>query len=160
MRSTWMFDSSPDRGQPDDRDHGQPDDPDRGSAVIEFIGLGLLLLVPIIYLVITVSRVQAGSFAVVAAAEQAGQAISVAQAEDLNRAGVHDLAAVAAQDHGFAPQDLAVTISCSDGSCASPGEVATVHASLTVQLPGMPGFLTATVATLTSDVTVVSGRYS
>ena len=96
----------------------------------------------------------------VAAAEQAGQAISVAEAEDLDRAGVHDLAAVAAQDHGFAPQDLAVTVSCSDGSCASPGAVTTVHASLTVQLPGMPGFLTATVATLTSDVTVVSGRYS
>ena len=46
---------------------------------------------------------------------------------------------MAARDHGFAPQDLAVTVSCSDGSCASPGAVATVHASLTVQLPGMPG---------------------
>ena len=78
MRWTWTPDGSP--------DHGQPEDPDRGSAVIEFIGLGLLLLIPIIYLVITVSRVQAGSFAVVAAAEQAGQAISVAQAEDLDRA--------------------------------------------------------------------------
>ncbi|WP_233542693.1 hypothetical protein [Kocuria tytonis] len=124
------------------------------------MGLGLLLLVPIIYLVVTVARVQAGSFAVVAAAEQAGQAVSVLEAKDLDRTGVHAAAAVAAQDHGFAPQELSVTVSCSDGSCEAPGAVATVHASLAVDLPGMPGFVTAKVATLTADVTVVAGRYS
>lgn len=102
------------------------DDPDRGSAIVEFIGLGLLLLIPVIYLVVTVARVQAASFAVVAAAEQAGQAISVLEAKDVDRTGIHDVAAVAAQDHGFAPQDLTVTVDCSDGTCASPGAVARV----------------------------------
>ncbi|CAL8898585.1 hypothetical protein [Kocuria varians] len=138
--------------------HGE--DPDRGSAIVEFIGLGLLLLVPVVYLVVTVARVQAGSFAVVAAAEEAGQAVSVLEAKDLNRTGVHDVAAVAAQDHGFEPQDLAVTVDCSDGTCEAPGAVARVHASLTVDLPGMPGFVTANVATLSADVSVVAGRYS
>ena len=136
------------------------DGPDRGSAVVEFVGLGLLLLIPIMYLVVTVARVQAGSFAVVAAAEQAGQAVSVLESRELNRTGVHDVAAVAARDHGFAPEDLALTVSCSDGTCEAPGAVATVHAVVTVRLPGVPGFVTANVATLSSDVTVVSGRYS
>ncbi|MDO4918625.1 hypothetical protein [Kocuria sp.] len=136
------------------------EDPDRGSAVVEFVGLGLLLLIPIMYLVVTVARVQAGSFAVVAAAEQAGQAVSVLEARDLGAAGVHDVAAVAARDHGFAPEDLTVTVSCSDGSCETPGAVATVHAVVTVRLPGVPGFVTANVASLSSDVTVISGRYS
>lgn len=161
MRWTWT------REQPGTAGVGRsgraaaaPDDRDRGSAVVEFIGLGLLLLVPVIYLVLTVARVQAGSFAVVAAAEQAGQAVSVLESRELDRTGVHDVAAVAAQDHGFAPQDLTLSVSCSDGSCESPGAVATVHASLGVTLPGMPGFVRARVTTLTADVTVVSGRYS
>ena len=128
--------------------------------MVEFVGLGLLLLIPIMYLVVTVARVQAGSFAVVAAAEQAGQAVSVLEPEELGRTEVHEVAAVAARDHGFAPEDLEVTVSCSDGACESPGAVATVHARVTVRLPGVPGFVTANAATLTSEVTVVSGRYS
>lgn len=138
----------------------ESDHPDRGSAIVEFVALGLLLLIPVIYLVVTVSRVQAGSFAVVAASEQAGQAISVMEADSFNQAAVHEIAVVAALDHGFDAQDLALEVSCSDGSCASPGAVATVHARLSVSLPAVPGFVTANVATLNSDVTVVSGRYS
>ena len=138
----------------------ESDHPDRGSAIVEFVALGLLLLIPVIYLVVTVSRVQAGSFAVVAASEQAGQAISVMEADSFNQAAIHEIAAVAALDHGFDAQDLALEVSCSDGSCTSPGAVATVHARLTVGLPAVPGFVTANLATLNSDVTVVSGRYS
>lgn len=139
---------------------GQPEHPDEGSAIVEFVALGLLLLIPVIYLVVTVSRVQAGSFAVVAASEQAGQAISVMEAGNFNQAAIHEIASVAALDHGFDAQDLALEVSCSDGSCTSPGAVATVHARLAVGLPAVPGFMTANVATLNSDVTVVSGRYS
>ena len=94
------------------------------------------------------------------AREQAGQAISVMEADSFNQAAIHDIAAVAALDHGFDAQDLALEVSCSDGSCTSPGAVATVHAQLNVSLPAVPGFVTANVATLTSDVTVVSGRYA
>ncbi|AUI49448.1 hypothetical protein AC20117_21995 [Arthrobacter crystallopoietes] len=38
-----------------------PDDPaERGSAVVEFVFLGALLLVPVVYFVIAVAQVQAG----------------------------------------------------------------------------------------------------
>ena len=146
------------RGGP--RATGPEDGPDRGSAVVEFVGLGLLLLIPIMYLVVTVARVQAGSFAVVAASEQAGQAVTTMNPATFNPAVLQEVAGVAALDHGFETQDLAVRVSCAQGACTSPGAVVTVHAQLNVQLPGVPGFLDATVATLTSDVTVIAGRYS
>lgn len=136
------------------------DHPDRGSAIVEFIALGLLLLVPVIYLVVTIARVQAGAFAVVAASEQAAQAISVLDGENLNTAEVQEVAAVAVADQGFAARDLSLAVTCSDGSCTSPGAVATVRADLTVDLPAVPGFAHARVAALHSQVTVLSGRYS
>lgn len=136
------------------------DDPDRGSAIVEFVALGLLLLVPVIYLIVTIARVQSGAFAVVAASEQAAQAISVLDGRNLNTAEVQEVAAVAVADQGFAARDLSLAVSCSDGSCTSSGAVATVRADLTVELPGVPGFAHARVAALHSQVTVITGRYS
>lgn len=156
----WPWTSRASWGQSTAAPTRETEHPDRGSAIVEFVALGLLLLIPVIYFVVTVSRVQAGSFAVVAASEQAGQAISVMEADSFNQAAIHEIAAVAALDHGFDTQDLNLEVSCSDGSCTSPGAVATVHARITVGLPAVPGFVTANVAILNSDVTVVSGRYS
>lgn len=139
---------------------GLDDDPDRGSAIVEFVALGLLLLVPVIYFVVALARVQAGSFAVVAASEQAAQAISVLDGKNLDSDQVREVAAVAVADQGFGAEDLSLTVSCSDGSCSRSGAVATVGAHLSVELPGIPGFAHARVATLHSRVTVISGRYS
>ena len=46
---------------------------ERGSAVVEFTFLALLLMVPLVYFIITVSQIQGGSFAVVGAADQAAK---------------------------------------------------------------------------------------
>ena len=136
------------------------DDPDRGSAIVEFVALGLLLLVPVVYLVVTIARVQAGAFAVVAASEQAAQAVSVLDGKNLDTARVQEVAAVAVTDQGFTARDLSLTVSCSGGSCTGSGAVATVRADLVVELPAVPGFAHARVAALHSQVTVISGRYS
>ena len=45
-----------------------------GSAVIELTWLGILLLVPLIYLVLMIARLQAGSYAVAQASREAGRA--------------------------------------------------------------------------------------
>ena len=57
------------RLRPDRRHSGE-----QGSAVVEFVTLGVLLLVPLIYLVLTVARIQAGAYAVSMAAREAGRA--------------------------------------------------------------------------------------
>lgn len=48
---------------------------DEGRAIVEFIFVGVLLLVPLIYLVIAIARVQAAAFSVSTAAREAGRAL-------------------------------------------------------------------------------------
>lgn len=138
-----------------------PEDPaaDEGSAVVEFVSLGTLLLVPVVYFVLSVAQVQAGAFAVVAATQQAGQVLAQAEPGEVSDAGLDAAAQLAAADQGFGPGRLAIRLECSDGTCATPGAVATVHGSLEVGLPLVPGFTDLDVAVLTSSATVVVGRY-
>lgn len=137
----------------------RPANGDEGSAVVEFVALGTLLLVPVVYFVLAVAQVQAGAFAVVAAAQQASQVLARAEPGELSDAGLTAAAQLAATDQGFAPDRLAVRLECSDGACAAPGAVATVHTTLEVPLPLVPGFTDLDVAVLTSSATVVVGRY-
>ncbi len=51
---------------------------DDGSALIEFIGLSILLLVPLIYLLVTVFAIQRAAFGVTQAAREAGRAFATA----------------------------------------------------------------------------------
>lgn len=132
---------------------------DEGSAVVEFVALGTLLLVPVIYFVLTVAQVQAGAFAVVASAQQASQVLARTEPGQLSESGLTAAAQLAAADQGFAADRLAVRLECSDGTCATPGAVATVHGTLEVPLPLVPGFTDLEVAVLTSSATVVLGRY-
>lgn len=132
---------------------------DEGSAVVEFVALGTLLLVPVVYFVLAVAQVQAGAFAVVAAAQQASQVLARAEPGELSDAGLSAAAQLAAADQGFDPDRLTIRLECSDGACRAPGAVATVHATLEVPLPMVPGFTDLDVAVLTSSATVVVGRY-
>lgn len=132
---------------------------DEGGAVVEFVALGTLLLVPVVYFVLTVAQVQAGAFAVVAAAQQAAQVLAQAPPGEVSEAGLAAAAQLAVADQGFAPDALAIRLECSDGACAAPGAVATVHGSLRVPLPLVPGVTDLEVAQLTSSATVVVGRY-
>ncbi|HEX4017379.1 MAG TPA: hypothetical protein VHX15_11645 [Frankiaceae bacterium] len=47
---------------------------DEGSALIEFVGLAVLLLIPLVYLLLSVFLVQRAAFAVTQAAREAGRA--------------------------------------------------------------------------------------
>jgi Flp pilus assembly protein TadG len=51
---------------------------EEGSALIEFVGLAVLLLVPLIYLLLSVFSVQRAAFAVTQAAREAGRAYATA----------------------------------------------------------------------------------
>ena len=51
---------------------------EHGSALVELVWLGLLLLVPMLWIVLSVFEVQRGAFAVSAAARAAGRAYALA----------------------------------------------------------------------------------
>jgi hypothetical protein len=55
-----------------------PEAREQGSALIEFVGASLLLLIPLIYLLLSVFEVQRGAFASSEAAREAGRAFATA----------------------------------------------------------------------------------
>jgi len=110
---------------------------ERGSAVVEFVFLGVLLLVPVVYLVLTVGRLQGGSFAVVGAADQAAKVYVDAPTPQDADARARAAVRVALADFGFSEEQATVDIACS-AACLAPGSTVTVVVSLDVPLPLIP----------------------
>lgn len=135
------------------------DDSEAGSAILEFILLGLLLLVPVIYLVITAGQLQGGSFAVVGAADQAAKVYVAAQSPGLGEARARQAAAVAMNDFGLDPASMTMSISCSE-TCLAPGSLVTVHVQVPVPLPFVPGIgADLSAATVESSSTQIVERF-
>ncbi len=116
---------------------------EEGSAIVEFVFLAVLLLVPLIYLTMMIARVQAGSYAVAQAAREAGRAFVTAPENPDGRAQA--AAAIAFQDQGFRDGDGRVAITCEASPCLTPDAKVTVTASVTVPLPLIPAFARAVV---------------
>jgi Flp pilus assembly protein TadG len=138
-------------------DPGPPPD-DEGSAIIEFVFLAVLMLVPIVYLIVALGRIQAGALAVEQGAREAGRAFVTAPDEVSGRARAQAAAALAFQDQGFAgPYDGQLTVRCSAAPCLTGNARVTVDAQITVLLPGVPRFLSHVIPVqMTLDATHIS----
>lgn len=128
----------------------QPNHPatgDRGSMTVEVAFLLVLLVVPLFYLVGTLGRLQAGAYAVTAAAREAGR--TFATADDLTSAPARANAAahLALDAHGFGPEDATLELACGSAACLSPGSSVLVEAQLAVPLPLVPDFMGSAVPT-------------
>jgi hypothetical protein len=116
---------------------------DAGSASLEFIGAGLLLLVPIVYLVLALSALQAAALAVDGAARQATrvyvQGDTVAEARSAASRAIE----VTLADYGVDVADAAVAISCrpNPGNCLTRRGFVTVTITVVVPLPLAPPVL-------------------
>lgn len=125
------------------RAHDDVRQPDReaGTAIVEFLGIALILLVPIVYLVLVLGRIQAAAFAVDGAAREAARAITTA--EDDVAATERALAAVSLslRDQGLTQDPADVLAVTCDGACRTPGSTVTVDVVVDVVLPGVPGWL-------------------
>ncbi|WP_308128287.1 hypothetical protein [Frankia sp. CiP3] len=79
---------------------------DSGTALIEFVGLSVLLLIPFVYFFLSVFSVQRSAFAVTQAARAAGRAYATADSEDqaVQRARVAARLAFADQGIDGAPE--------------------------------------------------------
>lgn len=111
-----------------------------GSAVIEFSWLAILLLVPLVYLVLCLARLQAGSYAVTQAARESARAFVTAHDDAAAHARSRAAANLALVDQGFEAQGE-VTVSCTASPCLSPGAVVTTRAAVAVPLPLAPAVL-------------------
>ncbi|QTE30360.1 pilus assembly protein [Pengzhenrongella sicca] len=119
------------------------DDAEAGSAVVEFIAVTVLLLVPIVYLVLVLGRVQAASFAVEAAAREAGRAYTTAATPADGARGAVAAVDLALADQGFSAADGAdaLTLTCSSTPCLAPGSSVRVEVAVEVALPFVPSFV-------------------
>src|SRR5947208_2932460 len=90
---------------------------EQGSAVVEFIFLSLLLMVPLVYFVITVGQIQGGSFAVVGAADHAAK-VYVAQPDAASgRAAAEQAVLLALADYGQPAENASIDTRCEPVDC-------------------------------------------
>lgn len=108
---------------------------ERGSATIEFLVAGILLLVPIVYLVIAFGMVQNASLGAEATARFVARAL--ATGSEVPPDAVRDLVAA---DYGIDPAALRLHAECHPvaDECPSAGSTIVVTVESTVTLPLMP----------------------
>ncbi|WP_442545402.1 hypothetical protein ACSBOX_07045 [Arthrobacter sp. KN11-1C] len=140
---------------------GSPGGAERGSAVVEFILLALLLMVPLVYFIVTIGQIQAGSFAVVGAADQAAKVYVMQKDASQGRVAAEQAALLTLADYGHSTEQAFVDIVCDRGDCLSAGAAVTVTVKLTVPLPMVPfgEALSLDAANLSASATQIVGRF-
>lgn len=114
---------------------------DDGSASLEFITAGMILLVPIVYLILAMSALQGASFAVEGAARQAARVYVQAEDADAARVAADRAIRVALADYGLDGDTAEVSITCSVADCLTRLETVTVSVGVSVALPLVPPVL-------------------
>ncbi|WP_136707987.1 hypothetical protein [Agromyces sp. H66] len=114
---------------------------DDGSASLEFLTVGVLLLVPLVYLVLAVAAVQAGALGVEGAARQAARVAVLAADRDASDAAVDRAVRVTLADYGIDAAEASVTVDCDRADCHEPGARVTVSVVARVELPLVPDVL-------------------
>lgn len=129
----------PSRRWTDDRSFAD----DEGSASLEFITAGMLLLVPIVYLVLTLSSIQAGAFAVEGAARQAARVFVQSESVPAGSAAAARAVSFALADYGLDSRTVVTRISCTPvpTNCLTRQGYVTVEVTTTVVLPLVPPVL-------------------
>lgn len=116
---------------------------DCGSAALEFITVGLILLIPLVYLVVALGAIQEQTLGVEAAARHVARAMSQASdVESATASGEAVLSAVSREYH-LDPDSVTVSAACApEGlACPAPAAILRVTVSARVRLPLMPPVL-------------------
>jgi hypothetical protein len=109
---------------------------------VEFLTVGLLLMLPLVYLVLTLARIEAASFAVDGSAREAARALVTANTEEEGRRRAADAVRLGLLDQGFdVPTDDVLSIECSGQPCLLPGGLVVARVQVQVVLPGVPALL-------------------
>lgn len=135
---------------------------EKGSALVELTWLGVLLLVPLVWIVVSVFEVQRGAFATAGASRAAARAFALAGDDAEGRERARAAARRVMVDQGLEDADPAVVVSCVPaGDCHAGGAVITVRVGSSVALPLLPDLFGEQRSgfALNSTHTVPIGRY-
>ena len=115
----------------------------RGTAIVEFVWLAILLLVPLLYIVLAVFDTQRTAYAASAAARSATRAFVTAPDQESGYARAEAAARLAFGDQGIDAARFTLAITCRPDprQCLSPGSVVAAQVRSAADLPLMPSAL-------------------
>jgi Flp pilus assembly protein TadG len=113
---------------------------ERGSAALEFIMTGVILLVPLVYLILTMAQLQAGALAVEGAARQAARIYVQSATPDTAADDAQLAIEFALADYGVDPATAHVVVTCAPvaSDCLTRRGFVTVAIEIAVSLPLAP----------------------
>lgn len=116
---------------------------ERGSASLEFLTVGVVLLVPLVYLVLTLGQIQHAVLGIEGGARHAARAIAQAETHEEGMAAAGRAISVAIADAGLTPDAVEVVVTCmpNPGACDTPRGTVAVQMAATVPLPLAPPML-------------------
>jgi Flp pilus assembly protein TadG len=123
-------------------------DNDDGNALIEFVFVAVIVMVPLVYLIAAVATVQRNTLAVTEAARDAGRAFATSDDAPSARGRAAAAVRLALTDQGL-PDDATVRFVAAGASCdgpavtprLAPGAEFAICVSRSVRLPGVPSVL-------------------
>jgi hypothetical protein len=113
---------------------------EEGRAIIEFIFLGILMLLPLTYLVLTAARLQAAAFSASLAGREAGRAFVTGVNDDDAHKRAQAAAGLAFEDFAFR-DGTDLKLACDGTPCLRAGGNVTATATIAVELPLIPDFI-------------------
>ena len=135
----------------------------RGSALVEFCWVGLIMFIPITWIVISVFEVQRGAFAVNGAARAAARAYALAPDDATGTARAQAVVDQTLADQGGDGQTGKVHVTCEPfpDSCHSGTSLITIRIDSGVTIPFLPAVLADSQRsfTLTARHTVPIGQF-
>ncbi len=114
---------------------------ERGSAPLEFIGVGVILLVPLVYLILALGAVQQQTLGAEAAARHTARAIAQAPNAAAARTRADAILTSVMREYRMPRDGVSITMSCSTAKCPAPGATLRVTVTSRVTLPFMPPIL-------------------
>ncbi len=119
---------------------GGNDSSERGSAVVEFIVMGVGVLIPLAYVVIAVAQVIGAQAAAQHAVREAGRVFVRDASVQTGEVRARQAADIAFADRGLELPESAIDFSC-PGACLTPGSTLSVDLAWDMPLPWMPAGL-------------------
>lgn len=113
---------------------------DDGSAALEFITVGVILLVPLVYLIIALGAIQEQTLGVEAAARHVARVLATAPDAEVAAAQGDRVLAGIAEQYSLDGDATEVSMSCMPAGvdCPSAGAVVTITVTTSVTLPLIP----------------------
>ena len=141
---------------------------DEGRALIEVIFLAVLILIPTIYILISILRIQSATFAVGQGARDAGRVMDFAPSTAVGVARAEEIARLALADQKVPADGLDLRFVPVGGDCVTSPEITpTLQAGAVydvcvvavVSLPGVPTVLTGSRNTVSGVFTLHVGDF-